>query len=133
MDSSLKAISAIMIEILDPHVEFIFLMGSAGTDKFHDKSDVDIGVFWKPSTDEKNKQICARNLEDKFGREVDLVSLNKIDVIFGRQVLETGRLILNHSPGILLDWKMNILSAYPDFKVSRKIIEDNILNRKKYV
>jgi len=59
--------------------------------------------------------------------------LNTIDIIYGIQVVDTGRLLLNKNPGLLLDWKAKQLSRYPDFKASRAIIEKNILNRKKYV
>ena len=72
-------------------------------------------------------------LEEKFGHNVDLISLNNIDIIYGIQVVDTGRLLFNNNAGLMLEWKTMQLSRYPDFKVSRAIIEENILNRKKYV
>ncbi len=133
MTFSADEICKILTEILEQDAEFAFLMGSAGTDRFHSQSDIDIAVFWKSTCLEDQINQSTRLLEKKFNRDVDLVSLNKIDVIFARQVLETGRLVFCLSDGILLNWKMQKLSDYPDFKVSRKMIEDNILNRKKYV
>jgi proline dehydrogenase len=72
-------------------------------------------------------------LEEKLGHDIDLISLNNIDVIYGIQVIDTGRLLVNTNPGLMLEWKVKQLSRYPDFKASRAIIENNILNRKKYV
>lgn len=133
MSSSSDLISKTLVKILIQDAEFAFLMGSAETNRFHANSDIDVAVFWKNSCTKEQINAHCQILEDKFNREVDLVSLNNIDVIFARQVLETGRLLFNNSAGILLNWKMEKLSDYPDFKISRKIIEDNILTRKKYV
>ncbi len=126
-------ISKTLIEVLTQDAEFAFLMGSAETERFHAESDIDVAVFWKGSCSDDQKKIHVRTLEEKINRDIDLISLNKIDIIFARQVLETGRLLFCSSDGILLNWKMEKLSNYPDFKTSRKIIEDNILTRKKYV
>ena len=126
-------ISETLIATLSGDAEFAFLMGSVGTDRFQPESDIDIAVFWKSSFGFEKSSNYVRLLEEKFSRDVDLVSLNAVDVIFARQVLEKGRLLFSNSDGILLNWKMEKLSEYPDFKYSRKIIEDNILTRKKYV
>lgn len=126
-------ISKILAETLADQAEFAFLMGSAETERFRPDSDIDVAVFWKETVTSEQMNFLCRNLEKKFNRDVDLISLNKIDVIFARQVLETGRLLFNNSAGNLLKWKMEKLSEYPDFKFSRKLIEDQILKRKKYV
>lgn len=133
MNSSSDSISKTLVETLAQAAEFAFLMGSAETDRFQAGSDIDVAVYWKTSYSKDQIDLFWRMLEEKFNREVDLISLNTIDVIYARQVLETGRLLFTNSPGILLNWKMEKLSDYPDFKASRKIIEENILNRKKYV
>ncbi|HXH31111.1 MAG TPA: nucleotidyltransferase domain-containing protein [Bacteriovoracaceae bacterium] len=113
---------------------FCFLLGSAATARFRQDSDIDIAVFWKDGEfDFKLKLKIMDELEDKLGHSIDLISLNNIDVIYGIQVFETGRLLISNNPGLLLDWKAKQLSRYPDFKLSRAIIEKNILNRKKYV
>lgn len=127
------AVSTALKERLSPYGEFAFLMGSAETARFNAESDIDVAIFWKTScVGEKRLQLIGE-LAQKLGRDLDVIALNDVDVIFARQVLETGRLLFNNSPGLLLNWKMEQMSAYPDFKFTRKIIEDNILKRKKYV
>lgn len=133
MELSFENIKNTVKEILDAKVEFSYLVGSAGTERFHDESDIDLVVFWKETPANKDRTKAWIDLESKFNRDLELVTLSKIDIIFARQVLETGRLLWSNNDGLLLQWKMEVLSEYPDFKRSRKIIEDNILNRKKYV
>ena len=102
--------------------------------KVREDSDVDIAVFWKDEKmDFTSKLSFTNELQDRFGRDVDLIGLNDIDVIYGMQVMEKGRILINHNPGLLLSWQSEQLSRYPDFKSSREVIEKNILNRKRYV
>jgi len=114
-------------------MEFAYLLGSAGTDRFRDESDIDLAIYWKSPLSFSELSKIQAELEATFQRDVDLISLNAVDVIFARQVMETGRLLIVQSPGKLLQWKTEQLSRYPDFKYSRRIIEENILKRKKYV
>lgn len=121
--------------VLQGYCDFIYLLGSAGTSRFHEKSDIDIAVYWSKIPEFQKIADLITQLETAFARDVDLVGLNQTDPIFARQVLETGRLIFVNpkQKGVLLNWQMEKLSEYPDFKYSRRGIEDNILKRKKYV
>lgn len=124
-----------VLDDISAEAEFIYLMGSFGTERFNDQSDLDFAVFWKKVPDFSGLVKIKSKFEDLFLRDVELVSLNKIDIIFAVQVLETGRLIFldESKKGELLKWRSQKMSEYPDFKYSRKIIEENILVRKKYV
>jgi predicted nucleotidyltransferase len=120
-------------ELLADNCEFAYLLGTADTERFRDDSDIDFAIYPKVAV---TKEILAKlklALEDEFSRDVDLVSLIGVDLIFGRQVIETGRLLFSQNPEIHLRWVAEQLSQYPDFKFSRKVIEDNLLTRKKYV
>jgi predicted nucleotidyltransferase len=105
-----------------------------GTERFHNDSDIDIAAhFINEPTFEELVALKAK-IERELNRDIDLVSLNFVDPIFAQQVLETGRLIYTTKDKVeLLSWKTQIMSMYPDFKMSRKIIEDSLLNRKKNV
>lgn len=129
-----EKIQSTIIETIGNLSEFCFLLGSAGTPRFRNDSDVDIAVYWKNADIDFNQQMkIVTALEDKLGHDIDLISLNNIDVIYGIQVVDTGRLLINNNAGLMLEWKAKQLSRYPDFKASRAIIEKNILNREKYV
>lgn len=112
---------------------FAFLVGSSGTERFTENSDVDIAIYWEKEPSLNDLLGLQSHLEETLHREIDLINLNHVDYIFSRQVLETGRLIMNRAPGDFLRWQIKILSIYPDFKFSRRVIEKNILKRKKYV
>jgi predicted nucleotidyltransferase len=134
MHLALEKIQEVAADTFGDLSEFCFLLGSAATPRFRQDSDIDIAVFWKNGEIDFNQKLKIVNeLEDKLGHAIDLISLNNIDVIYGIQVVDTGRLLVNNNPGLMLEWKAKQLSRYPDFKASRAIIEKNILNRKKYV
>lgn len=128
MDRILKAVD----ETLKEDCAFVYLLGSAGTERFRDDSDIDLAAFFKTHSGLATLFEKSLQLEKKLQREVQLVALNTVDPIFGRQVLETGRLLFSTDPGSLLQWKTHQMSIYPDFKFSRAIIEKALLNRKRY-
>lgn len=129
-----EKIQSIVDQTIGKLSDFCFLLGSASTPRFRQDSDIDIAVYWRNGEiDFDHKLKIMNELEEKLGHDIDLISLNNIDVIYGIQVIDTGRLLVNTNPGLMLEWKVKQLSRYPDFKASRAIIENNILNRKKYV
>jgi len=128
-----KDVKVELEKTLSNNIAFAYLLGSAGTERFHQESDLDIAIYWKQVPDFSKFLEIRTALSDHFNREIDLVTLNRCDLIFSRQVLETGRLLICNELGIHLNWRADQLSRYPDFKRSREIIEKNILNRKKYV
>lgn len=119
--------------IVGDKAEFVLLLGSAGTPRFQKESDIDLAAYFiTPPSFEEMTQI-TNSLESKLNRDCDLVALNSVDLIYARQVLDTGReLLVKNRPHFNI-WKAKILSEYPDFKRSRKIVEENLLNRKKHV
>ncbi len=124
-----------ILKTLHENALFIYILGSFGTENFNIHSDIDIAVFWKSAPELNFKLNVINSLETELNRDIDLINLNDIDPIFARQVLEKGRLIFinPHFKGDHLNWCSTQLSIYPDFKFSRRIIEDQILKRKKYV
>ncbi len=127
-------IETIVKNVIGKKATFCLLLGSAATPRFTSDSDIDLAVFWEKDFNSTEVSMkIKQDLEHRLSREVDLIGLNDIDVIFGIQVLETGRPLFINDDGIFLKWKSEQLSRYPDFKASRAIIEKNILNRKKYV
>jgi predicted nucleotidyltransferase len=113
--------------------DFILLMGSVGTDRFNDESDIDLAIYFKVQKSYEEMSQFNVKLMKTFDRDCDLVQLNNVDIIFARQAVETGSELLIANRQKMNIWKAQIFSYYPDFKMSRKIIEDNLLNRKKFV
>ncbi len=126
-------IQSVVSKVFNQDFFFVILLGSADTDRFHIESDIDLAVYFKHPIEFKQLVQYQSLLSEKFDREVDLVDLNRIDPIFARQVLETGREVEIADRSFYNLWKAQQLSVYPDFKANRKVIEENLLTRKKYV
>lgn len=118
-------------KILQNHVEFAVLIGSFGTLNLREDSDVDIVVYYRDHIDKHIKVQLWDQIEILTKRTVELIEVNKIDPIFAKQVIDTGRVLINNSPDILLNWKSLNFSKYVDLKINRKPVEDNLLVRKK--
>lgn len=127
MDPLLKAI----IDLIKPHCEFAFLVGSFGTPRFTKDSDLDLAVYFAESVDWDLKLILKEQLENLVSRDVDLVDLRTADPIFARQILENGRLLFSKNNHLLMEWKIKSLSLYIDLKMGRSEIEKNLLKRTK--
>lgn len=119
--------------ILVGKFHFCLLLGSAATPRFNQESDVDLAVYFKQKQSSRDLSELSEKFSQVLVRECDLIQLNNVDPIFARQVLETGRELLMTDRSFFNIWKAEQLSQYPDFKASRKIIEDHLLNRKKHV
>lgn len=126
-NNELSAIS----EILNPYVHFVFVLGSYGTERFGPESDIDLASYFTESVDFKKQLELSSQITELTGRDVDLVDLRNIDPIFARQVLETGRLLIDNDHKRLVEWQMTQVGKYIDFKMDRRPIEKNLLTRKR--
>lgn len=120
-----------IIGALRPHTEFVYLLGSYGTDRFNAESDIDLAAYFKEYVDFNQRLQLSSKISELTGRDVDLVDMRNIDPIFARQVIETGRLILDNNHSILVNWQVTQLAKYIDFKMDRRAIEKKLLTRKK--
>ena len=66
--------------------EGIYIFGSYNTNFFDDDSDIDIGWFCHGVTDEE-RILLEYNLEQKIGREIDLVIPDRKKILFLNEVL----------------------------------------------
>lgn len=103
-----------------PGVAFAYLFGSAIQGR--DFRDVDIAVYLAPcpaSSYERFKLAMriARRLEHSLQPryEVDVRVLNEAPVLFGYEVLRTGRLLFEHDPEGRIGYEAQLLSAYLDY------------------
>ncbi|MBY0384874.1 nucleotidyltransferase domain-containing protein [bacterium] len=128
-----QSLTKSILKIIDEPFQFAILLGSALTDRFHKESDIDIAIMFNKEPIFAQLAKWKNLLYEEFDKEWDLVVLNKIDPIYAHQVLETGRPLVLQDQSAYNLWRSTQMSLYPDFKSSRKVIEDSLLNRKKYV
>jgi predicted nucleotidyltransferase len=122
-----------LIELLKGKAEFALLFGSITNDNFNIESDIDIAVYFNSEFNTKEKKAgIRREIIKSFDRDIDLIILNDADIIITMQVLANGDIIINENNSNFILFKVKKISEYLDFKISRKIIEDNMLNGRIY-
>jgi predicted nucleotidyltransferase len=122
-----------LIELLKGKAEFALLFGSITNDNFNIESDIDIAVYFNSEFNTKEKKAGIRSeIFNSFDRDIDLIILNDADIIVTMQVLANGDIIINDNNSNFILFKVKKISEYLDFKISRKIIEDNMLNGRIY-
>ncbi|MCX7735852.1 MAG: nucleotidyltransferase domain-containing protein [Candidatus Kapabacteria bacterium] len=116
----------------DDIIDFAILFGSFATGNFNNESDIDIGIY---VDDKLYSEETITEIRDKFNeltdRELDLVVLNDADPIITMQILANGKLIYCKDLHQFNLYYARKISEYLDFKMSRKIIEDNLFKSTK--
>jgi|WetSurMetagenome_2_1015567.scaffolds.fasta_scaffold00026_66 predicted nucleotidyltransferase len=117
-----------IIPLLREKAEFALVFGSLKSGRIMPESDIDIGVYLKKGKPDFEEYFKLKGaLSDASDRDVDLVILNACDIIIAMQIIANGELIINNNPGMFIRYKAEKISQYIDFKMSRKIIEENLL------
>ena len=124
----LETIKSTLTGLLKDQAYFAILFGSVVTPYFRDDSDIDLAVFLKePPETIDNKIAFYEQFEGILPRKVDIVILNSSDIIITMQALQTGELLFNIDPERYYSFVVQKLAEYPDFKRSRKVIEDQLM------
>ena len=120
-------------QALADRVVFAMVYGSILKPSFNQKSDVDVALYLNHNEDTpENLFNFQAELSEATGRDVDLVFLNRADLIITMQILTNGQLIVENDHRQFIEFKALKISQYIDFKMSRKIIEDNMLKGRIY-
>jgi predicted nucleotidyltransferase len=127
--SNLKSeIISTLHPFLERQAEFAYLFGSSVSGALRPDSDVDVGIFFKPEFSDFNLRLrFSTEVADALGREADIVSLNECDTIIAMQIIANGELIFNYNGAERLGFVLRTLSQYPDLKLTRKVVEDNLM------
>ena len=122
-----------LISVLNDKAEFALIFGSILDENFNEGSDIDTAAYLNAefNTNEKKFEL-RKEINRLFQRDVDLIFLNDADLIITMQALANGKLIINTNPSFYVLLKARKLSEYLDFKLSRKIIENNMLSGRIY-
>jgi len=128
-----KKIKSKLVKLLENEVIFAYVFGSVTSGRLHPQSDIDIGVYLKESPGSLNDKLAFnRKVSAAFNRDVDVIFLNDADIIITMQILTNGELIINNNPERLILFKAAKAGEYSDFKISRQIIEQNMLSGRIY-
>lgn len=109
---------------------FVYLYGSAQKDQLEPESDIDIAIYVDPwPMPVEQQQSIREKIASQFNRPAQVLILNNADPIIVRQVHQTGELIVNRDPDAELNFRIFKIAEYCDLKMSRKIIEENLMQK----
>jgi uncharacterized protein len=103
-----------------PHVLFAYLFGSRPKGFANERSDWDIGVYFKEPLDEHD-HWPAFELEAQLSRAiratVQVIGLNTpLFPVFGFQIVKDGVLLLDRDKNLRMDFELRILRQYHDWQ-----------------
>jgi len=104
------------------HVAAAYLLGSAAEERLRSDSDVDIAVL--PVTPEGlpllERLHLAAELSSIVGREVDLGVLTTRNLVYAKEAVTRGRLILDRDHQVTARFEMYALSMYASLQEARR-------------
>jgi len=112
----------------------VLLYGSQAKESVKPDSDVDIAVLYRFNhvPDSMTLWELKESLQDKLGKDVDLVCLNTADTIIASQIYKYNQPILVNDQQKLICYFMYLLSDYAELKELRQPMEKHILERRYY-
>lgn len=113
-------------------INLMILFGSYGTEKFNNKSDIDLAVICEDIKLLNKKKLAILNvLSSLFGnREIDLIVLNYSDALLKFNVAADGKLIYEKVEGLFQKLKVRAMSEHNDarkfYQLDKKYIDNFI-------
>lgn len=119
------------VEILDLKfgIDTLWLFGSEAQGTARSDSDVDLAALFKRRPTPIELFEAQAELAAVFQRDVDLVDLDQVSPILGRQVLRNGRLVIDRNPKRRYTFFSRTISMYEDVKIQRREIERKLLEK----
>src|SRR5690625_2226956 len=98
---------------------FIILFGSYAKNNARSSSNLDIAYFTEEKVTDYNRFIIAQQLANQLKKEVDLVDIKRIDIVFAAQIFSTGVLIYCKDKNEFIKQRMKALSMYTTLNEQR--------------
>jgi predicted nucleotidyltransferase len=120
-----------IVDVLDRRfgLDTLWLYGSEAQGTAKPDSDVDLAALFRRRAEPLDVFDARTDLEEILHREVDLVDLDQTSPILGMQVLQHGRLLVDHDPGRRYAAFGRILGLYEDVKIIRREVERELFRR----
>ena len=107
-----------------PEVEVCLLFGSAAKGKSGVNSDIDIAICGDKAFTHDYLAELQVAIAERLGTEVDLLDMARMNGMILRQVITTGKKILNHNPDLLAHYIKKMLffseDMYPNYQMILK-------------
>lgn len=104
------------------NIELIYIFGSYATNKNNENSDLDIAVYLGGKPDGLIKLEILDELVGIYGREdIDLVILNKVDIVLQFQVIKYGRVVYMKDLLTKVLYECKTMNFYMDMEHFRNV------------
>jgi predicted nucleotidyltransferase len=117
-----------------PEVLAAVVFGSAAAGRLRSESDIDLALLF--AEDGLPDALAALELraalEQRVGRDVDLIILNQASPILAFQAVKKGQVIVCKDARAYQLYVVRLISEYADFKRIRRPIEEAVLQRRIY-
>ena len=105
----------------------VYIFGSYGTNYQRKDSDLNLAILFDESPEVMRQMELAGKFELKLGIEVDLINLNKADIILKHDVITKGEKIYSQDDIRTADFKEYVFKYGPDAKISKKKIREDYI------
>lgn len=104
-----------------PEVQTVFLFGSYGTVYQTPLSDIDFAAYYNREQTLKDEAALLNRLASALDTDqVDLVNLNKADLVLRFRVINEGRIVFERNPASTSDFMESVIRYYQDFAITMK-------------
>jgi predicted nucleotidyltransferase len=119
------------LDFLEEHfgLESLWLFGSEAQGTARPDSDIDLAALFRGAPPPLDVLGARGDLEEIFGRDVDLVDLDRASPILAMQVLQHGRLLVDRAPERRFAFFGRTLGLYDDLKIMRREAERALIER----
>lgn len=115
------ALVAALRDALDegPPMRLVVLFGSHARNRARPESDIDVGIIpVDPALPLADELALQSRLSRASRVEIDLVRLDRDDLLVGREVALHGVLVAEARPGVFAQYRARATSEWLDFEVS---------------
>lgn len=117
----------INISAKEDNILTVYIFGSHGTDYQRKNSDLDLAILFEKGPDIMEQMELAGKYELKLGLEVDLINLNKSDIILKHEVITKGEKIYSKDDLKTAEFVEYVLKFAPDARITKKKFQDDYI------
>jgi len=101
----------------------VYIFGSYGTTYERENSDLDLAILFSQKLPLMKELFLAAEIENIVKEDIDLLSLNRINVLLQHRILKTGKKIYEKDKIKTANFIESVLKNYFDFGVKLKKIK----------
>ncbi len=102
------------------NINTVYIFGSHGTEYENDRSDLDLGILFLKPPEILRQMNLEVEIEEIIGQEIDIVSLNKCNILLKYKVIKEGEKIYEQDEIKTADFIENVLKYYFDYNIKMK-------------